>query len=404
MLKTGNILTALFISLLLCSCAKSKLNHDVVPAGETSVTLRIDLHNVVDSPEQMYIVANRMIGTKHFSYLYDCDKHTWKTYDPVSGEEAVDENEDEADTVAEPTIWLNGEYAITCFEKNPEIYPVAGLDEFAVNDKFLMKDISVTLPKDESEDILRFKFNDENGIESYIDFTDFNPCLGFIVDAGNFYTSSLSNQEVSPDNVDAVVLTPSKITQNVEINFSVKCIEEIVDGNKFTVNIDDIKTFISGAAARIYPMTSIVSYLDLYKLNMPVRLKSPGEYSSKANFFGLFPSATAEPLHGNGIFQVVLLASLFSNALDDNGNVINENDKKFVDRKIFYAAINLKNIIEAEGLMKLNANQTGYIASKHASTLDIADVLTISRNGVIGSTAADGVDKWHKQEYIDVEM
>ncbi len=357
MLKKSNILAVLTLAVLLCSCSKSKLNRDVVTAGEVDVNITVDWpESVEDRPEQMYVVANRLVGTTHFGYLYP----DMTPIDPA------------AEAVPQPSVWPNGDYYVVCFSRDDDLYTPASLVEFTNDNNVSLKDISVSLPvlsDDEKAGLL------EPGMR------DFNPCAGFLRDAEQFY-AALNILRISPEHSTEVVMTPKNLTQKIRIKFTVN----LLDG----VEIKSIRTFMSGAVGLVHPMTSIVNYRDLYKINMPVsELSSEGTssaYLSEANVLGLFPSKSAEVMTGDGIFQVILSAGT------PGGD------------KIFYAAINLKQTIEDAGIMALAEDQSGYVIARNEAYLHISDILTISKDGVIGSTDADGVEKWKVHEFIDVEL
>ncbi len=356
--KKSNILTVLAAALLLCSCSASKLNRDVVTAGEVEVKLTVDWSGVSgDKPEQMYLVANRLVGTTHFGYIYP----DMTPIDP------------ETEAVPLPSVWPNGDYYVVCFSRNDALYTPADLVEFTKDNSVSLKDISVTLPL----------LNDEEKA-GLLDpgMRDFNPCAPFVRDAGSFY-AALNILRVSPDHSTEVVLTPKNLTQNIKVTFPIN----LIGGD---IEIKSIRTFMSGVVGLVHPMTSIVNYRDLYKVNMPVEeVQSDGtnyRYESGANILGLFPSDTPEKLTGNGIFQVILSAGT------------PEGDKTF------YAAINLKNTIEQAGIMSLTEDQSGYVTAKGEAVLEIGDVLTISKDGVVNGTDADGVERWQVLEYVDVEI
>ncbi len=347
MRKSRIILPALvMLSLSLAfSCNHVKLDYEEVDAGQVGINLRVEWpEDAEERPDSMYLALGRLINTHHAVYDFESSEEVQITSMP------------------------NGEYYILTFNKENDLYKPVLLETFDTLTTAVMRQIAISVDTVKTSHIIAD------------DIKDFNPNVLFVEDAGNFY-ASLQTQTLSPEHLTEVVLHPEKLSSDLRIQFSV-----LVDEN---IKINSMKVYMSGVVRHVHPMTKIVNYNDLYRVNMDVEeYDHRGNtiyYEAQAKVLGLFPSANKEFSAGAGILNVIV------NASSDKGE------------KTYYAGINLINTITEAEIMSVPEDESGYILDKKEILLQVPSVMSIL-NDRVGTQGDDGVDEWFDQEYIDIEV
>ncbi len=363
----SSVILALMASVAV-SCNFAAINYDTTAVADVAVSLHVDWpESGEEKSEQMYIAAARTVNSVHFTYLYP----------EFTAIDAVFPSPDDADAVQPeplPTLWPHGRYFVLAFTKNDELYNVSGLSEFAKDTGASMKNINLSLPvcsDAEKETLIG---------EGIIDYNSYLPIVG---DAGHLHVS-LHEQEIAADLSPEVRLEPEELSQHITIKFSVKTL-----GN---VEISRMNAFLSGVVGEVCPMTGVVNHNDLYRVNIPVTESGTSgdlrNYEAEANILGLFPNELAAVSAGRGILQLIVYVKAAGGS----------------EEEVFYAGINLKNVISETLIMETVENDKGYRIAVNDVVLNVSSILTVSENSISGTSAGDGVDKWFENKNIDTDI
>ena len=190
------------------------------------------------------------------------------------------------------------------------------------------------------------------------------------------------------DSTMTVTFEPVSLTQSLKFRFRLQTDQG--------VEISSVDAILSGVAGRVKLMTGQVrNDVDnpTYKLYLNLKRLSEGDvvlYEGSANVLGLFPSDSEIYKVGPGILHLKVEASV-----DEDGEL---------KQKVFYAGINLKNLIEAAELMTAAADQSGYRLNKREAVLEIPVPLQVKRDKVI-SASGEGFSQWFINDgEIDVDV
>ena len=264
-----------------------------------------------------------------------------------------------------------GDYYAVAFLAEGSLYRMDGLSEFAADSSVSMQEIYASLPELSQEDTI----------------VDCNPYAPFIVHADSVLMCA-SQRFSAMDSTMTVTFEPVSLTQSLKFRFRLQTDQG--------VEISSVDAILSGVAGRVKLMTGQVrNDVDnpTYKLYLNLKRLSEGDvvlYEGSANVLGLFPSDSEIYKVGPGILHLKVEASV-----DEDGEL---------KQKVFYAGINLKNLIEAAELMTAAADQSGYRLNKREAVLEIPVPLQVKRDKVI-SASGEGFSQWFINDgEIDVDV
>ena len=357
---------------LVVSC--SRVYYDYVEGSEdihidpsiSAVKFGFDWKNIEDTasvPAQMTVAMSRVVNTVHYVYNLSKDGAILDTLETGAVQGHL------------PDTVMNGDYYVLGLARGNASYDyeIQDIEMFEDSLSISMKDLYARIPEVPREDLISS------------DVVDFNPLYPFIYSAEPLYFE-VKKQPVYPaDTPTEIVLTPQKLTR--ELTFKINLTTER------GVKIDRLIGIISGVPSQVQLMSGVVSELNTSKVffDMKEAFSSGSDYiyQGKVNVLGLFPATKPGFITGPGIFQVILHVS------------VGEGEETI--RRVFYASINIKSIIEKADLMIETTDHLGFRSTRDAM-LEIGTQLKVTRNQV-ESVGGEGHEEWVEYgEDIEVEV
>ena len=377
MFKAHDIMRYMVVAIMLLpafvvSC--SQVDYDYVEGSEdvhidpsiSAVRFGFDWKNIKDTasvPAQMTVAMSRVVNTVHYVYNLSKDGSILDTLQTgaVQGHQ--------------PDTIMNGDYYVLGLARGNARYDyeIPNIELFEDSLSISMKDLYARIPEVPKEELVSS------------DIVDFNPLYPFVYSAEPLYFE-VKKQPVYPADIPTeIVLTPQKLTR--ELTFKINLSTEK------GVKIERLVGIISGVPSEVQLMSGVVSELNTSKVffDMNEAFSSGNEYiyQGKVNVLGLFPATKPGFITGPGIFQVILHVS------------IGEGEEAI--KRIFYASINIKSIIEKADLMIETTDHLGFRSTRDAM-LEIGTRLKVTRNQ-IESVGEEGQEEWvEHEEDIEVEV
>ena len=271
----------------------------------------------------------------------------------------------EVDTLARP-VGL-GEYYAVAYRADDQ-YEISNENEFANDPSVSMQDVYAVLPPDK---------------ESYGRISDFNPYSSFISPADGLLEFDFKKVSVA-DTATYVTFSPKSLTQDITFRLKVKAGQG--------VTVEKVSAAISGVPSKVRLLSGMLrndaqnptfrQFMNMTQVN------GSDMYEGSISVLGLFPPLSSQHTTGPGIFQVALQA------------VVAKDGKDY--ERVFYAAINLKSVIEKAGLMEQTEDMTGYRIRKSEAIIEIPVVLHVSADKVIPGDG-EGLEQWFEND-ADIEV
>lgn len=349
----------LLLPLVIVSCGRFEYGYDEslsssLRPNESELSFSMVWSNGLSSaPEEMSVMMSRKINALHYLYTLDGSGRF------ITGDEEQKE-----------TVVSNGEYYLVAFSNKDGFYDISGYTDFGSDISLSMKNIYARLP----------------AVAEYGDLAaegmmDFNPYSGYVDEAEEPLYLYIDKNLRFPLSSGRVVMNPEDATRTLTVRMTVEAEEG--------VSVGRIVGILSGVPVKIQLMSGLVSGTETAKVMFEfVRKYSKGGrdvYEGKVRVLGLFPSPDKSLVTGPGILQVSMFAGV-------------EHEDTVVER-VFYAGINLKEVIEESGLMVQSEDKTGYsvIPQREIGNLTVDTVLKIMKNHVEAGES-DGRSDWFEND------
>lgn len=364
-----------------------------------------------DKPEQMLIIANRIINTWRAGFvvelpdgdgtvtegetvfgklltMVDEEKNEMLPSEDESGESEYGNEEDSlADEEDETSFQMKrmtvkgGEYQFLAINHNYEECEIERLEEFR-------SDIGVTA----QELYVKYKTNPKDSVDvgsrAWIDYNAY----GFFIQSAMkpTYYAFVPKKQILSGMEDEVSLSPRPITQEYTIRFRIE--------KEIGVKIDTIIGVLSGIPERFELTTQFVDVSHTHKMVFFPQADYAGnedetllECEGRVNAIGLLRANNSGYNQGPGILQLCV----YTTGVRDGVSV----------KKTIYAIINLYNTIgKARPLITalddVHVQQNGY-----EFVLDISNILHIKNNEVWEDTDQDNaLDVWQKARNFEIDI
>lgn len=331
----------LMLAALVFSC--SKFTYGV---GSNDTTC---LETVVASEDSSYvykIMASRMVNALH--YVWDADTAAHKV--PC------------------------GEYYFAAFHAQDSVYEIEGLDDFMKDASVSMQEVYAVLPHVETAT--------DDRMASY------NPYASFVKPADGPLLCAFKRVSAQ-DSAQIVFLSPRSLTQRLDFRLKIR--------PKEGVEIKSVRAAISGVAGKVRLMSGLIrndaANPTFRQYVYMAETASEGDvctYEGSTSVLGLFAPSSREYTAGPGIFQVEISASV-----SEGGTMFD---------RVFYAGINMKEIIEKAALMEEARDRSGFRVLKSEALLVVPTTLEVGRDQVV-SGEGDGLEEWFINDAdIDIEI
>ena len=332
----------------------------------STVKFSFDWQNVKDTtslPSELTVAMSRVVNTVHYVYTLDKDG---AILDSTSVGSAPDH---------EPDTVLNGDYYVLALARDNAHYEyeLPDIDMFEDSLAISMKDLYARIPQVSQAELVA------------ADVVDFNPLYPFIYSAEPLYFE-VKKQGIYPaDGPNEIVMTPQALTRKITFMINVR--------TEKGVRIDRLIGIISGVPSDVQLMSGVVSEYNTSKVFFDMEQvfseKNNYKYQGSVNVLGLFPASKPGFITGPGIFQVILNVSIGSG--DD------------LVRRVFYASINIKELIEKSDLMIQTTDHIGYRSTGTDEVmLQIGTELKVTKEQV-ESGGGQGHEEWIENE-TDIEV
>lgn len=403
------ILTALCISFC-WSCAEVDLCEVEEHPHRATLAFHFDWEeDAEDKPEQMLIIANRIINTWRAGFvvelpdgdgtvtegetvfgklitMVDEEKNEIPSFEDEAGENENEEDspadeEDETSSEMRRMTVKGGEYQFLAINHNYEESEIERLEEFR-------SDIGITA----RELYVKYKTNPKDSVDvgsrAWIDYNAY----GFFIQSAMkpTYYAFVSKKQILSGAESDVSLSPRPITQEYTIRFRIE--------KEIGVKIDTIIGILSGIPERFELTTQFVDVSHTHKMVFFPEAdydenedKTLLECEGRVNAIGLLRANNSGYNQGPGILQLCV----YTTGVRDGVSV----------KKTIYAIINLYNTIgKARPLVtasdEVHVQQNGY-----EIVLDISSILHIKNNEVWEDSDLDNaLDVWQKARNFEIDI
>lgn len=299
-----------------------------------------------DSSHVYKIMASRMVNSLH--YVWD------------------------ADTAAHKVSC--GEYYFVAFHAQDSLYQIEGLDDFMKDASVSMQEVYAVLPHIETAP--------DDRMASY------NPYASFVKPADGPLLCAFKRVSAQ-DSVQIVSLFPKSLTQRLDFRLKIR--------PKGGIGIKSVRAAISGVAGKVRLMSGLIrNDAANPTFRQYVEMERTGDegdvciYEGSTSVLGLFAPSSREYTAGPGIFQVEISASV-----SEGGTVFD---------RVFYAGINMKDVIEKAALLEEARDRSGFRVLKSEALLVVPTTLEVGRDQVV-SGEGDGLEEWFVNDAdIDIEI
>lgn len=317
-------------------------------------------------PDQLIVLMGRKVNSLH--YIWTLDSNGAFICPPIEGKD--DESQETEAVTPEIQTIANGEYYTVAFSNTGSFYDMSEYAEFQNNPAMSMKELYITLPELNSEDVSIDK-----------DFVDFNPYAGFCKSAEVPIYVDVVKSVIFPSSQSVIHLSPKSLTRTLTLRLKVSCEPGVV--------VERISTVLSGIASRVQLMSGLMSPKYTGKIAFDVAPKNVVEeytlYQGNVDIFGIFPPEDISDVAGPGILQVSVRASITENGV--------------VSQRVFHAGVNLKRTLEEADLMVESDDKTGYTIKPQSElmVLEILPELKVMKNQIVAGET-EGLDQWFEND------
>lgn len=351
-----NIVEALLIALsaVLFSCSRVEYSQ---PLDNIPYPLKFDIdwNEEEGTPSSLEVMLSRVkSATRHFRYKVNAD-----------GEVLLEA----PDTVA---LLAGGEYMITGVSSEViDDYLFCGLDEFEQAPDVMLNDLYAEVPHLTDSQVIK------------LGVLDFNPVSPYLRTSGALYHIKQENQSLrSIPAQDGVKVVMERVTCRLKVRVQVEHDEDVM--------IDSVRGVLSGLPYKVFIHTGTIDASHTGKMLFDMLPSEEGEgyYDGELNTLGVIPPSSSLLSTGDGILNILISASTD----DDEGGRI---------EKVFNVKVNMKNIIEAEGILDSEDGKLDNMKlTKTESLFFIKNKLTVTREHMC-SEVGGGFDVWEPDDSDD---
>lgn len=401
-------LVGVFVGLL-ASCTKVDLCEETSHPHVASLKIKYDWGNYAsEKPEQMYLVAARILNTYHCCYTTRAEDGAFlvppkDTEEPVTPEEpevpeVLKQSEEEEKPVTlvpqnEATV-LGGEYFMMAFTKDEKRLQVLNLEEFLNDPSISVKQIHLSNKLLSEND---FPSLVSNATDQEKVWMDFNPGYKFVSAPERVFVNRVNYVKFTTGTVYTQAFSLSTLTQRVFFTFAMEFdnsdVEDeylIVDQSKLYIEIAGVIPEVGLADGLLYTNSVRRMFLTTEKDGVKTELDGNGHvkkiiYKGYIDAFGLMPGPDVYAISGPGILRLAMKVSL-----PDGGS------------RTIRTSHNISAEIAAANLTKA----TGYSNVREKvvdeGTVHVSRNIQINTKKVIAGNS-DGVVGWD-QAFVDVDI
>lgn len=280
----------------------------------------------------------------------------------------------------EPFNLKRGEYRfiILNYAEDDNVFEYYGLTSETIEEAISEENVLVKYKSYKLNDPLVDKFGN--------DWTDFNPYSEYVLsNVNSIYFDHTDICEITPDVQNNIMFTPKRVTQDIEIVFTIE---------RQSVMVEKIMGEISGIAQSVNVLTGDVDPSKTYKMLLMMEdnenngstssMNGTNSYTGRFSVIALVRNENEKSISGAGILQL----TIYTYTYDDDGNRKN---------KVLNVGINLFNTIN---------NEYGRIISGRSEkvVLNIDNILTIDKNKILEKTTGNNIDNWIIYKDIDIDL
>lgn len=258
-----------------------------------------------------------------------------------------------------------GEYFAIAYRAS-DLYEITSLQEFSADPSVSMQDIYAVLPSD---------------AEDYGKFALFNPYSSFVSGADGILEVDFKRVSVA-DTSMILFFAPESLTQTITFRLKVR--------TGAGVEVEGLRAAVSGVPSKVRLMSGLVrnDTENTTRRQCVPMTEIGGVYEGTVSMLGLFPPVSESHTSGPGIFQVEVNASV-----EDGGRLYD---------RVFYAGINLKDVIERAALMEEAEDRSGYRIRVRQAVIEVPVVLELQADRVV-SGEGEGLVQWFEND-ADIEV